>query len=757
LVACCAIAALFCLSCGNNEDQNLRKGNVLFNSGKYIEARLAYRAAVQRDPKLGEAHYKLGLTEEKLQNLRGAYQALNEAATLLPARDDIKASLGDLCVRLLSSDPTRPRNLRDTATRISDEFLAKNPKSFPALRMKGRLALLDNRPTEAVGYFRRARQQRSNDSDVTIHLFESLTLSGNDIEAERTAMQYISVHKTDGGIYDALYRYYFAHNRFGDAERILKLKIFNNPNEPYCVTELGQVYWRSGRQEQAVGLINAMLAKPTRPPAARMAAGDFYASIGRIEDANQQFEEGLRSAPDQEVLFEKRMLNLMVVQGNNERAASLADQILAQAPQDDEALAVRARYRTESGQPAALAGAIEDYKVLLRRNGRDPRIHYGFGRALQRKGDLISAKVEFQEAVRLEPGFSNAEMGIAEIAVDQHKPEEAIQLADKILLIESKNTQARLLKASALLSTGKRGEARGELEQLTRNAPDDKSVYLQLGLLEIEEKNFPKAEAALERLENLENDVPDASLGPFARPGELDKAYTFLKKELEHSPNHPLVHELLASVSIQARQYDRAINECRALLLLNANLAHAYLRLAHAFRLKGDWNSYVSNLEQAQRLSPADVSLTVQLASTLGSEGKYSDSIRLYRRALELRPDDPRLLNSLAWAILETKGNGDEALRLAQRAVQKSPGEPKFLDTLGWAYVQKNITESATQVLSNLVKEYPQDSTFRYHLGAALLQKGDHQGAREALQMALASKPSKEYADKIRNLLAGVQ
>jgi tetratricopeptide (TPR) repeat protein len=688
--------------------------------------------------------------------LRGAYQALNEAATLLPARNDIKASLGDLCVRLLSSDPTRPRNLRDTATRISDEILAKNPKSFPALRMKGGLALLDNRPTEAVGYFRRARQQRSNDSDVTIRLFESLTLSGNDIEAERTAMQYISLHKTDGGIYDALYRYYFAHNRLGDAERILKLKIFNNPNEPSYVTELGQFYWRSGRQEQAVELINAMLAKPTGPTAARMAAGDFYASIGRIEDANEQFEKGLRSARGQEVLFEKRMLSLIAAQGNSERAASLADQILAQVPQDEEALAVRARYRAESGQAAALAGAIEDYKVLLRKNSRDPNIHCGFGRALQQKGDTISARVEFREALSLEPGFSCAEMGLAEIAIGQHNSEEAILWVNKVLSVESKNMQALLLKASALLSAGKRGEARSELEQLTKNAPNDKSAYLQLGLLEIEERNFQKAEAALERLEDLESDVPDPSRVPFARPGELDKAYSFLKTELEHSPNHPLVHELLASVSIQAGQYDRAINECRALLLLNANVTHAYLRLARAFRLKGDWNSYVSNLERAEKLSPADVSLMAQLAAALESRGQNSDSIRLYRRALELKPEDPRLLNSLASLIVENNGDINEARRLAERAVLKSPDEPKFMDTLGWTYYKENMTDRALQLFNRLVKQYPSDPTFRYHLGATLLQKGDPQAGREALQLALANKPSKENVEKVRQLLAGV-
>jgi len=145
-----------------------------------------------------------------------------------------------------------------------------------------------------------------------------------------------------------------------------------------------------------------------------------------------------------------------------------------------------------------------------------------------------------------------------------------------------------------------------------------------------------------------------------------------------------------------------------------------------------------------------------QLAAALESRGQNSDSIRLYRRALELKPEDPRLLNSLASLIVENNGDINEARRLAERAVLKSPDEPKFMDTLGWTYYKENMTDRALQLFNRLVKQYPSDPTFRYHLGATLLQKGDPQAGREALQLALANKPSKENVEKVRQLLAGV-
>jgi predicted Zn-dependent protease len=121
---------------------------------------------------------------------------------------------------------------------------------------------------------------------------------------------------------------------------------------------------------------------------------------------------------------------------------------------------------------------------------------------------------------------------------------------------------------------------------------------------------------------------------------------------------------------------------------------------------------------------------------------------------MELQPDDPRVLNNLAFAMVETSGNLDEALRMAERAVQRVPDQPVFVDTLGWIYVKRKMTDSAVQVLDSVVKKQPNNPVFCYHFGVALLQKGDLQRAKATLEDALAKKPSPEYADKIRQLLA---
>ena len=52
--------------CSASKQSYLAKGNKFFAAGKYDEAALNYRAAIQKDAAFGEAYYRLGLTAIKL-------------------------------------------------------------------------------------------------------------------------------------------------------------------------------------------------------------------------------------------------------------------------------------------------------------------------------------------------------------------------------------------------------------------------------------------------------------------------------------------------------------------------------------------------------------------------------------------------------------------------------------------------------------------------------------------------------------------
>ena len=86
--------------------------------------------------------------------------------------------------------------------------------------------------------------------------------------------------------------------------------------------------------------------------------------------------------------------------------------------------------------------------------------------------------------------------------------------------------------------------------------------------------------------------------------------------------------------------------------------------------------------------------------------------------------------------------------------LEKFPDNAGVADTIGWVYVKKHMNDSAAQVFSSLVRRFPTDPTYRYHLAIALWQQGQTSKARTELQTALAAKPSPDLAQKIKETAA---
>lgn len=73
----------------------------------------------------------------------------------------------------------------EEARQLLDELLAANPKNFPALVERGRLALDAQQPAEAEASLRRAEALAPDHADVNLQLGRTLQLLGRTQEVQR--------------------------------------------------------------------------------------------------------------------------------------------------------------------------------------------------------------------------------------------------------------------------------------------------------------------------------------------------------------------------------------------------------------------------------------------------------------------------------------------------------------------------------------------------------------------------------------------
>jgi tetratricopeptide (TPR) repeat protein len=755
---CLVIAsALAVAGCTVTAKGYVTKGNKLYAARNYAEADLNYRKAVQKDPRSGEAYYRLGLAAIKLDQSKEAYIALARAVELLPNLTDAKEKYASLSLSLYMVDLSRPKVLYDRITRLSDELLAQDANNFEGLRLKGYLAFTDRKPEEAIAFFRKATQVKPGDPVLTTVLVQILIQSGRLPEAEKVALDLIS-RKSPGPIYGVLYGWYYDSNRITDAENILKKQISIAPQQAAPILELAKHYARVRKYEEMRNTIQGILDHPQDFPQARMQVGDYYLSLRNYQEALRYYEEGARTDFKNKVTYQKRIVDSLIALGRKDDAAQVVEEVLKQEPKDDEALQVHATLWLDTGRPEKVQGAAREFQTLLTRHPEDSSLWFKAGRAAMLTDDLETARTRFLEALRRRGDLVAARYELAEISLKQKKPNETIQFASEILLRDPKDVRGRLLRAQGLIAANSLSLARAELADLIKDSPQSTEARMYWGLIAIEEKRYQQAIDTFGKLHGF--DDPRVAVGlssAYYAQGQPDKAFQTLNEALKKSPDSPAIHGQLARIAALSGQYDLAIAEFRKTISADPKSLEDRLRLGEAYELKGDYEGAIAAYKEAEGLSPKDPVLIMSLASALAKAGHTNEARAHYQRVIDSYPNYPFALNSLAYLLSETGGDLDEALKLAQRAIETTPGQPSFMDTMGCIYLKKGMRVSAIQTFGNLVRKYPKYPTFRYHLAMALFENGDKAGARKELETALANHPSREVEVQIKKLVSKTQ
>jgi tetratricopeptide (TPR) repeat protein len=115
-----------------------------------------------------------------------------------------------------------------------------------------------------------------------------------------------------------------------------------------------------------------------------------------------------------------------------------------------------------------------------------------------------------------------------------------------------------------------------------------------------------------------------------------------------------------------------------------------------------------------------------------------------FRKALALEPDQPLVLNYLGYSMIEKKINLQEALGMVRKAVELKPNDGYIVDSLGWAYYHLGDYEEAVKHLERAVELKPADPVIADHLGDAYWRTGRTLEANFQWQHAKDNKPEPE-------------
>ncbi len=210
-----------------------------------------------------------------------------------------------------------------------------------------------------------------------------------------------------------------------------------------------------------------------------------------------------------------------------------------------------------------------------------------------------------------------------------------------------------------------------------------------------------------------------------------------------------------ATLTAQMDRADEAIELLKKMAIerpANTNLLSSLADILRAENRFEESTVYYDKVVDALK-TPSERHWTLFYARGIALErqGRWDAAEADFLKALVLKPDQPLVLNYLGYSWIEQGVNLDRALEMIERAVEQRPEDGYIVDSLGWALYRTGKFEEATAWLEKAVVLRPEDPTINDHLGDAYWAVGRQLEATFQWRHALAMDPEDKDRDRIKN------
>ena len=710
------------------------KASALHAQGRNIDAAAAYARAKALDPAdsaaaLGEAAALLDAGEA--ERAIAALAALRESHPWTPEAPYLQAR----AYQQLGRDADA-RSALDAAAEILDPTPLRDLQSNPVmLRLASVLALEKGQLERAYQAVSAYLQTGSNDVDAH-KLFARIALAvDKPAEARRALVSLVSAGKADAEVIGLLGDASAKSHDFVTAESYYREALSRYQGGPALAGRLGVLQYRQGQHAAGLqtlqGLVRDHVDEITLGTSLYTAMLSF--AEGDHATAREITLRILQREPDN---LPARNLDaaLAIADGNYDDARGKLDALLQLDPSFRPARynlaklnVIEKRYREAEGM----------LRQMLVEHGEDQRALLELARLEGARGDRRGAIGYYEKIRQINPKAVGPIVELVDMYIADGRRADAASTIEGLVRSQADSFPAHVALARVQLSDGRLDEARATLQKASTLAGYDTRQLLQAALLQRAAAAYDDAVWTLSKLLEEQPDSLDAKRALAdvqLRRGAFGEAKQLAEQVLQVAPDDLYTLTLRGDIHSIEGEHDRAVEmyqralavEPRALLVVSQYRART---------LAGHGDAALEELKRWVDAHPDQPETLRALAERYHQLGRTEEAVSLYQRLVETAPNDALAFNNLAELLVGT--DSERAFKAARRAYELQPDNPAILDTIGWALVQIGDLDQGIAHLRNAVARNGGSAAIRYHLGAALEEYGSRAEARRQLEQAL--------------------
>lgn len=395
---------------------------------------------------------------------------------------------------------------------------------------------------------------------------------------------------------------------------------------------LAEVAVKAGDYEKAGSLFEAVVSAQPENHRAWFGLGDLAFRIGDNESALSLLEHAVTLFPGA-AKYKKRLGEACCRVGLIEQGVSQLERAVALEPNDsDIACALSGAYVAQGNW----AGAKKILNKVIKRKGALAGHYCLRGMASQHLGELDDALADFKAAARLDTGYADAWLSLADLYRARGELEKAAPCAQQALSLNPASPAIVTVCGDIELAKANSREAASYFERALDLSPESAELWAKLGIALVQCGNTLPAIDALEKAHAL--GVPDDWIYEhmgllFTTRGQMEIARENLEMAVERHPENLNAWNTLIVVYTKLGQSEKARQAAEHVLAINPNHVNALLNL-------GSW---------------------------FGDQARNDEALEQYRKALAVNPKSATAyINSLWVLVHSSEASAQDVLSLAR-------------------------------------------------------------------------------------------
>lgn len=739
---------------GEDPEQLFQQGIDAMTADKTDEAIIWFKKALQQNPEMAIAHYKLGEVYRKKGDGRLSYAELSQALQQDPTLKDARKELAFLLVE---------NRALEQAVKVCEEYLENNGDDKDIYLLLGNALAYTKQVDSAVEVLRKGQALYPESTTLEMNLAKILLVKG-DVEEGRAIMENLATRKSDdvvvqialAQLYEKLERYDLAVLSLEAAQEKfpqnplpylslaqLSLKKNQPENAKKIIVEADKkgikdsrlyrmhamISHRQGNSDEALAYFKKSVDASTDESRSvnKMILADYYTFLKQYKEAQTILETVIAEDSSKKQLKSK-VVELFMAQGEFDQARTSVDSLLKEDSSDARGHFLKGLMLMQDKDVAKARKQFSKAKELAP-NAAENQFLYGL--TFMDESEQISI-TEISEALKKNPNLLKARMALAELYAKKGDLQQSLDELDKIIASQDKtntldkvtgkqadNVKVRILRIAVLLKMNKPDVALEDAKLLVEQQPDVSAHVFRLAEIYYSMK---KLDEALPLYKKLQKEKPDSVqllnriVGVYMLRKEHDQAMEKVDAFLANNPDKSAAVLVKVKIYLSQKYFDLAENILIPEADKNKDVAPIVM-LAEIYRNNKDDEKAVTYYRKALELVPDNVGIRMKLADLYLKSGRNEEAIESYENVLQQKADFLPAMNNLAFLYSEEHGNLDRALELANEVARKLPGNPDVADTLGWIYVIKGAFSQADPYLQIAIDAKPENATIMYHMG----------------------------------------